>query len=213
MNRRDRICRHYEPRIQPDRAGYDILDWASAEAQDARFAVLARTLRTLPGKTRRGAVPPTLLDAGCGLAELRSYLHDNEIRVAYTGCDITPGILAEAGRRQPDANLVLADLFAGGPARFPPASFDAVFASGLFNLDLGNNDDFLGEAVPVLFDLARHVLVINLLHRRTPRKYDHCHYYDPAAVRERFACLPCRIELDESYLPNDFTVIFRKGKR
>jgi len=242
MSKRSHIHRHYESRVEPEREGFDILDWASADAQQVRFAVLASQLRELAGhaeseKRQAEIFPLRLLDAGCGLADLRIYLRENGFTVdgseiirsahlgkrptdvliaarqntppvAYTGVDITPGILAEARRRQPDAQLLLADLFAEEP--FPPQSFDVVFASGLFNLNLGNNAEFIRQGVPRLFKLASRLLVVNFLHVRTAHQYDHCHYTHPEELLREFGPLAARAEIVADYLPNDFTLVLRK---
>jgi len=98
---------------------------------------------------------------------------------------------------------------AGGP--FAPGSFDVVFCSGAFNLNLGNNDEFLPRAVARLFELAREYVVFNLLHVRSACDDPKYAWYDPADVRGavRPFAADCRI-LDD-YLPNDFTVICRKA--
>ena len=230
MSNRSRIHDHYASRVHPERAGFDILDWASADAQHARFAVLARLLRQPeaptpppppvpcppspvhrpPSTVYRPPPPalPRLLDAGCGLADLRLYLRESAVAVDYTGVDITPGILAEAQRRQPDARLLLADLFEEEP--FPPRSFDVVFASGLFNLNLGNNAEFIRRGVPRLFSLASHRLVVNFLHERTAHKYGHCHYTHPEELLVEFRGLAARAEIVADYLPNDFTLVLSR---
>ncbi len=301
MSQRSRIHAHYEPRVRPGRASFDILDWGSADSQQARFAVLARLLREetanhskIENRKSEISVPLRLLDAGCGLADLRLHLLENgfavdaaenlfarqtrqralkksnayersvvcgpwsvacgqphspqpsafslirvpprpcasagekiccgssaqaqsaqskienrksemPIPLAYTGVDITPGILAEARRRQPDAHLRLADLFTEEP--FPPLSFDAVYASGLFNLDLGNNAGFIRSGVPRLFALASRLLAVNFLHERTPHKYAHCHYARPDELLREFRPLASRAEIVADYLPNDFTLV------
>ena len=213
MSKRAHIHRHYEPRVQPERESFDILDWGSACAQEARFAVLARLLRELDCNaavaSRQSKIPSLrLLDAGCGLADLRVYLRENGFAVAYTGVDITPGILAEARRRQPEATLQLADLFEEEP--FPARSFDVVFASGLFNLNLGNNTAFIRQGVPRLFALASRLLVVNFLHVRAAHKYDHCHYAHPEELLREFGPLAAHAEVVADYLPNDFTLVLRR---
>ena len=226
MSRREHIHRHYTPRVHPDRPGHEILDWASAEAQEARFSVLGRVLRELSAPVSSPSsqftthnsqptphnpppanrTPLTLLDAGCGLAELRQWLIRQGLSVRYTGCDLTPAVLHEARRRQPGADLLLADLFHAAP--FPPRAFDVTFSSGLFNLELGNNEAFLDEALPILARLTRRRLVVNLLHVRTEQKYPLCHYFDPDDIRRRFAGLGRGLDVIDDYLPNDFTLVW-----
>ena len=139
-------------------------------------------------------------------AELRQWLIRQGLSVRYTGCDLTPAVLHEARRRQPGADLLLADLFHAAP--FPPRAFDVTFSSGLFNLELGNNEAFLDEALPILARLTRRRLVVNLLHVRTEQKYPLCHYFDPDDIRRRFAGLGRGLDVIDDYLPNDFTLVW-----
>ena len=202
--RRDHIHRHYTPRVKPERDSYDILDWGSAATQHARFQVLANVLRETPAVADLPG-GPRLLDAGCGLADLLPFLEQRGQRVRYVGADLTPAILKEARRRQPDANLVLTDLFAAPP--FPRQAFDVVFASGIFNLNLGNNDAFVQRAVPALMQLAADGVVANFLHAGATVKHAHCHYYEPAALMAALTGTGYRLECREGYLDHDFTLV------
>ena len=85
-----------------------------------------------------------------------------------------------------------------------------VFTSGVFNLDLGNNLEFLPGAVRRLLGLAREVVAFNLLHVRSPAKEDDYFFYDPKDVLAMLRDHPCEVSLIDDYLPNDFTVICRK---
>lgn len=208
MNKKEAIRTHYEPRFIPGRPNYQILDWASAHSQKARFQVLVENVR-LHGKS--------LLDVGCGLGDLWAFLKRDRIDVSYTGVDILEKMVREAQRRHPDARFLQGDVFAESPDQrlFGPESFDYVFCSGIFNLDLGNNKDFLPRAVPRLLEIASEGVVFNLLHSRTSYRdscQDHVYaYYDPAEVLAMLLRLPCRTIILDDYLPNDFTVICQKA--
>ena len=67
MSKIKKIRRHYEHRITPERENFDVLDWACAESQQTRFAVLADNVE-LAGRS--------LLDIGCGLGDLRTFLDE-----------------------------------------------------------------------------------------------------------------------------------------
>lgn len=215
MSHRKRIRDHYAPRIQPGRESYDILDWADRPSQLARFEVLAQCVE-LDGRS--------LLDVGCGLGDLYEYLAGLGRRVEYTGVDIVGPMVEEARRRHPGAAFYWGDVFSDTPAVLdadgrtadadhshlnPLAGrrFDVVFCSGVFNLNLGNNGDFLGRAVGRLFELARGHVVFNLLHHRTASRYAHCVYYDPEQVAALLKDWPCRVRIVDHYLHNDFTVV------
>ena len=202
----DKINNHYAPRIEPQAPGWKILDWASEEAQVKRFETLVKHLRGKAGGLPRNM---SLLDVGCGTADLLAYL-ENEIPDArYTGVDLLEKIIHEARRRHPNATLLQADIF--NESVFEPQSFDVVFCSGVFNLELGNNVEFLTRALPTLWTLARHKVVVNMLHARAEKKYPTCHYYEPEDVVRMCGEHTKRVVLDEGYLENDFTVVLEKA--
>jgi len=203
MRRRHRIRHHYESRVTPQRDTFDILDWGSRADQVARFDVLLRVLNE-----ENLLHTPAVLDVGCGMTDLAAFFHDRGVPVRYLGVDITYGVLAEARRRFPERRVLQADVFEHSP--FPTNAVDVCYCSGVFNLQLGNNEAFAGDACPVLADLARGVAVANFLHRRTRRKYDHCHYYDPDALIDDMRQRGLRVRLIDDYLENDFTLVLRK---
>jgi len=199
MKRKRAIRAYYEPRISPYRAGYAILDWASPESQRARFKVLAENV-PLAGKS--------LLDVGCGLGDLWGFLKDQKIAVEYTGVDLVAKMVEAARKRHPDGLFLCTDVFQ--EEAFQPGQFDVVFCSGAFNLNLGNNREFLPTAVSRMLELSADQVVFNLLHHRArcgDRRY---FYFDPEDVRSLLSSIDCEMRLIDDYLPNDFTVICRK---
>jgi len=199
MSRRDHIRAHYEPRIQPGCESYDIVDWADRESQFVRFSAFVCN-SDLEGKS--------LLDVGCGVGDLWDFLQERGVNVRYRGVDILERMVEAARERHPEAAFVCGDVFGEDP--LAGERFDVVFSSGTFNLDLGNNREFLLEAVSRMLELAGEAVVFNLLHERTENKYDHCVYFDPAEIVRLLEPLPCEIETLDDYLPNDFTVFCRK---
>jgi len=121
--------------------------------------------------------------------------------------DLLAEIVAEARRRHPGAEVAQGDVFAGEV--FPPHSFDVVFCSGVFNLELGNNESFVERALPVLRSLAKGMVMVNFLHARAEKKFEGCHYYAPEKIMALCERLAPVVELDEGYLESDFTVILQ----
>jgi hypothetical protein len=119
--------------------------------------------------------------------------------------------VAAARQAHPAARFQCADVF--DAHELPGRRFDVVFCSGAFNLNLGNNREFLPQAARRLMELAREAVVFNLLHHRTTDRHGHCFYYDPAEVRAALKGLGWRVQIIEDYLPNDFTVICRAGPK
>lgn len=135
---------HYVPKFGADRLNHEILDWESMEAQHSRFAVLSEYI-PLSGKS--------LLDVGCGLADLYAFLIEHGIRTEYTGIDILPQMASAARKRFPEIEIIHGDVFSE-PEIFSSRVFDVVFSSGIFNLNLGNNIEFLENALKVFCDLS-----------------------------------------------------------
>jgi len=207
----DRIRAHYEPRVHPGRESYDILDWSSAATQQLRFRVLLDVLRGERSRQGRSVGPgsgrPRLLDVGCGLTDLCTFLAANGEDVSYSGVDVSPAVLREARRRWPGRALLEGDVF--GAAPFPGKTFDVAFCSGIFNLRLDNNREFARRALPRLLGLVGGCVVANFLHVRTRWKHPHCFYFDPDDVCEPVRGAASGIDVIDDYLDNDFTVVVR----
>ncbi|GHV20915.1 hypothetical protein AGMMS49959_09170 [Planctomycetales bacterium] len=191
-----------------NRDHYDILDWASAAAQQARFQVLAEHL------TAAFAAAPALLDVGCGFADLATYLAARRLPARYVGVDLNAELLAAARlaaarAENPALDLRCGDIFTDEHL-FAPREFDVVFASGVFNLRLDNNAAFASNAIRRLQRFAKHSVVVNFLHRRAATKYDECFYYSPPAMLAETQSPDWETSLRDDYLENDFTLIFRR---
>jgi len=205
ISRKKRIKQYYASRVYPDREGFEILSWSSREAQTARFHVLLDLIR----ENFAEGLCPTLLDVGCGLAELASFLQKAQCPVRYTGIDLTEEVLEEGFRRYPGLDLRQLDIFAE-PCPFPAQSFDVVFASGIFNMELGNNEAFAVSGMQRLATLAKHLAVANFLHQRSILQHPVFHYYDPEKLLVRLQQQALPVQLMENYLDNDFTMVFKR---
>ncbi|MBR3732171.1 MAG: class I SAM-dependent methyltransferase, partial [Spirochaetales bacterium] len=94
------------------------------------------------------------------MADLYDYLVRFDIRSGYTGIDILPEMISLAKQQHPDLQLIAGDIFADD---LLPDRFDVVYSSGIFNIDLGNNYDFLRNAVKRFMSLSKRYVVFNLL--------------------------------------------------
>ena len=91
---------------------------------DAYIAVKARWLMRHEPGLRTGGV--SLLDYGCGAGDLMRVLAGLGARAAFTGCDVSTGMLAEAARRWPAA-------LGPTPALAPQDGARTPFADGQFD--------------------------------------------------------------------------------
>ena len=194
------VIEHYTPLVMQDAPGYQVLDWSSRESQFLRFEILALEIRQYLGKA-----PFRLLDVGCGLAELYGYHKAQDFPVEYTGVDLTPAILAEARRRNPELDLREVDVFAT-PQPFPDHSFDVVFCSGVFNLRQDNSLVFAQQGLAKLTALASRLAAVNFLHSRTAEQYSECCYFAPEELLDYAKRADTTVTVRDDYLDKDFTI-------
>jgi predicted TPR repeat methyltransferase len=196
-----RIRSHYEHRIQSQRESFDVLDWASAQSQRKRFEVFIEHV-DLEGKS--------LLDVGCGLGDLCIELRRRGISASYTGLDLLEKMVNEARRRCPEGDFRVGNLF--DPEASYQGMWDVSFASGVFNLNLGNNEQFVPFAVGRMMRHSRRKVVFNMLHQRRTFEPQRYYYSHPDKIRRALAAMGWDLEIIEGYLPNDFTVICTRGE-
>lgn len=199
--RDDVIKNHYLPRMTPGRPHHDILNWAAAETQLERFAVLPRFV-DVSGKH--------ILDVGCGLGDLAEFLRVAGYTFEYTGVDILSAMVDRAAELHPEDRFVHADLFGDAPTPLTGETFDIVYTSGAMNLNLGNNMAFVAHALPNLYAFAEEVLVANFLSTRQMDREETYYYYEPDEILALARSFCRRVDLIDDYLPNDFTILCRR---
>ena len=202
MEERKRIVsNHYEPLLNKYSRGYEILDWESLDSQIKRFEVLTDNA-DLSGKK--------LLDIGCGTGDLYGYFIDRGLDVDYYGIDILPKMIAKAYEIYPKGRFFTGDIFKESP--FGKRQFDIIFCSGIFNLNMGDNESFFKEALPVFFAHAKSMVVFNLLdpgHSVHSSKY---YFFDYKAVLHWIRQYTDNVRVVTGYIPNDFTIVAEAKK-
>lgn len=201
----DKIKRHYAHRVIPGRSHFDILDWAAPETQVRRFEILADNV-ALQGRS--------LLDVGCGLGDLVSFLDKRGIEVDYTGVDIVEQMVARAKQLHPLRRFECENIFNNARATGKAETnfkkfdfFDIVFCSGALNLNLGNNLEFVKTALVAMLSHTRERLVVNMLHARIAVGQPQYFAYNPDSILAILQPLCTEVRLIDDYLPNDFTII------
>lgn len=199
MKKKELIKSYYAPKIFANTTDSAKLGWESDEAQKLRFSVLADNI-DLDGKS--------LLDVGCGLGNLFGYLAERKINVKYSGVDLLEEMVACAKVKCPEAEFFCDDIFEGQFAE--SHKYDVIYSSGIFNLNLVNNFEFLEKALRMFISMARSAVVISLLSDRSDSKEPEYFYYNPKDISEIISKLlvkPRETIFIDSYLKNDFTVI------
>ncbi len=199
---RTEIFNHYKDNFNKNLPNDRLLDWESREAQFARFKILKDVM------VLNGLSGQSLLDVGCGTADLYDYLTDSGITVNYTGVDILPEMTEAARKQHPDLNLVCADIFKDNVFH---NKFDIVYSSGIFNIDLGNNYEFLPQAILRFVSLSDKYVVFNLLADTSLDKESGYFYFNKSKVEEILQNLGIsNRQIITGYLHNDMSVVITK---
>ncbi|WP_157144133.1 class I SAM-dependent methyltransferase [Brachyspira pilosicoli] len=204
-SRKSIIVDHYINRVNdlniPD---YKVVDWESEEAQNLRFKALIEHFNMSSN---------VLLDVGCGVGSLAEYIDKNNINLYYIGIDIMPEMVERAkskNYKNINPQFMTMDFFKKTDIK---DDVDYIYTSGIFNLNLGNNEEFLKEAIEAFLLAARKGVCFNLLDISCKEKYGDKYYYykkdDILLLTQdilKKLNLNYKIHIEDKYLQNDFSV-------
>ncbi|ADK31952.1 class I SAM-dependent methyltransferase [Brachyspira pilosicoli] len=204
-SRKSIIVDHYINRVNdlniPD---YKVVDWESEEAQNLRFKALIEHFNMSSN---------VLLDVGCGVGSLAEYIDKNNINLYYIGIDIMPEMVERAkskNYKNISPQFMTMDFFKKTDIK---DDVDYIYTSGIFNLNLGNNEEFLKEAIEAFLLAARKGVCFNLLDISCKEKYGDKYYYykkdDILLLTQdilKKLNLNYKIHIEDKYLQNDFSV-------
>lgn len=203
MRKLDIIKNYYGQKLQENLPDFQTLGWESQKAQFDRFRILTDNIELNNHK---------ILDVGCGLGNLLEHLKEVHETPDYTGVDILEEMVAKARIRHPGYKFFHTDLFVEN--RFSKGEFHTIYSSGIFNINMGNNHDFLKDAIKQFLYLTRQYVLFNLLHYNSPDRDDTYYYFHPDEVVKMIEDINDEnlksIKIIEHYLQNDFTVILEK---
>ncbi len=199
---RDEYVTRYRRRLA--RHGYSpqTLGWGEHGRQEVRFAVLAEEALQRPQSS--------VLDVGCGFADLHAFLRARGWHGTYTGIDIVPELLAIAREREPGLDVRELDVTAPGADAL--TRHDFVIASGVFNarLHAGDNRDHIREALRRMHTLADIAVSVDFLSSFADFEKPDAWHTDPGWALAEARSLTRRLVLRHDYLPFEFALcLFR----
>jgi SAM-dependent methyltransferase len=146
----------------------------------------------------------SVLDVGCGFGDLNVALEFVYGNCSYHGIDIVEPYLHEGRRRFPDGAFEFGEFLAMDFKN----SFDLAFASGTFNFELPDVEQYsyLEANLTKMFSLTNEGIAVDMLSDRVNFRREGCFYYSPTRVLEIALSLTRNVALRHDYLPFEFSV-------
>lgn len=156
----------------------------------------------------------SLIDLGCGLADMVSYLTSIHYKGKYLGIDFVPEFIDYASIKYADisfANFKVLDLL----KESLPKEYDYIVMSGIFNnrLESDSNNKFLLETIIKAFEACQRGVFFNGLSTFVDFKEPHLYYADPLLLFNfiktnitPFVCLKHDYVIRDGGFPYEFTI-------
>jgi SAM-dependent methyltransferase len=176
--------------------------WDNPQTQHFRFAELLKHLDLSAANT-------SVLDIGCGNAELFKYLNASGYRGAYTGFDINEALLSQARQRFPKINVRKIDIMSAAAED----RFDYVLMSGLFNVDCGQSFEWTYAFLKSMFQYANKKMVFNAISTYVNSRNEGMFYLDPSeTLNFCIRNLSTRVTLCHHELPYNYSVCVNRDQ-
>ncbi|MBT3277654.1 class I SAM-dependent methyltransferase [Candidatus Thioglobus sp.] len=171
--------------------------WSGIKIQYLRFEQLAK----INIQTR-----DSLLDVGCGFADLNFYLTQQNIPTQYQGIDIVEDFIVKAKVLYPKAQLSVNDLFTLDPE---PNSIDYLMLSGALNYVIDDADNKARQTIEKMFATCRKGIAFNLLDNddQWSSSRNDLQTYNKQEVESWVKKLTSNYQIIDNYLDNDFTLL------
>lgn len=140
-------------------------------SQDSQYALFGQLVNAFDLNSPR----LSLLDLGCGNGELYKYLNFRGYRGEYTGIDITQILLDQATARFPNVEFINQDILTEACVK----RYNYVCMSGLFNLNVGQDTEWVKRFVSRAFEFTEDVLTFNAISTYVNYKQPEIFYINP----------------------------------
>ncbi|PIQ56530.1 MAG: hypothetical protein COW01_04325 [Bdellovibrionales bacterium CG12_big_fil_rev_8_21_14_0_65_38_15] len=153
----------------------------------------------------------TILDYGCGLAKLRSYLKSSHPSYVYNGADIVNDFIDENSKNYPESNFKLIESYED-----IDNSYDIILCSGVFNIlydfSLENHQDYVFNCIKHLFNKTNVALCVDFMHDEVDFQQDGAFHQNISKLIGFVKThLSERYVFDRSFLPYEFSLVIYKN--
>lgn len=187
----------YETRLKEHGDSARTMGWRNREQQYLRFKILSE-IGDLNGAK--------ILDVGCGFGDFHQYLINENMKVDYTGYDISPKIIDVAKSKRPEVKFRVKDILEERIGE----KFDYVFESGILNKRISNNTGYAKKMIARMFELCKSGVALNMMTNYIDYREDYLSYYSPEEMFGFCKGLSKWVVLRHDYPLYEFTMYLYK---
>ena len=198
---REEIVQRYESWFKQYGYSPRSLGWGEDGRQSVRFSVLAEYALNSPGSS--------VLDVGCGFADLYDFLQHHGWQGSYTGIDIVPGLIDTARQRHPDLDIREMDITGDCSSLERP---DFAIASGTMNTALTHTDNLahIEAVLKTMVTLCRTAVCVDFMTTWVDYKKPGAWHTDPGWALKTAKRLSRRVNWRGDYMPYEFSLFIFK---
>jgi SAM-dependent methyltransferase len=191
------VIRRYEKLFDAHGVSVRAQDAPDDGRQEVRFQVLAEMALQSP--------ECSVLDVGCGFADLYAFLRERGWHGRYTGVDLVPHHVTIARERHQEIDVRLLDFSEEHPEL---GLHDFVIASGVFSTRLSatDNAEHTRRCLRLMLARSREAIAANFLSSRVDYQKPESWHTDPAWAIGVAQELSRRVLLRHDYMPFEFSL-------
>lgn len=151
----------------------------------------------------------TILDIGCGFADIIPLIKKQAKKFEYTGVDMVPEFIEVVKGKYPEYKFYVRDYFYN-PMK---STFDIIITSGTLNSNIKNAQDFRKRAIKIMFMHTKEAVAFNMAggnpQPKNKRSYK-VYYVDSMKIIKFCLSLTSKLIIRHHYHSKDFTVVMYK---
>ena len=153
----------------------------------------------------------SILDFGCGLGGLYTFLKRRYTNFRYKGVDIVKEFINENKRNFPAVSFELISSYEAIQNQF-----DYIISSGVFNIQYSpgtSNEPYIFKAISHLFSMASVSLSLDFMHDEVDYQQENAHHQNIISLYSFvIENLSRRVIIDRSTFPYEFTITIFKNQ-
>lgn len=165
------LKKHYQELFEAHGDKPESVQYSDSGSQNRRFEILSQVAPELN----------SVIDIGCGLAHMYSYLKSKGFNGKYYGLDFVPEFIQFNKQKYKDDSNTLFKEFDITKDEIP-GGYDYILLSGVFNNKMDDNRSFMLNAIKKMFNACNKGIAFNAMSTYVDFMVDDLYYTNPVEV-------------------------------